>query len=67
MRNASIHSGDLLVVIALGLIILAVVGYAMCKVMGVEIKAIGKFSGITLTIIVGFLIVAQIMMFFFKA
>ena len=65
MRNASIDSFEVLIVIAVGLIILAVVGYAMCKVLGLEIKVISNFAGMLLTIIIGFLIVAQIIIFFF--
>lgn len=66
MRHASIDGLEVLIVIAVGLLILAAVGYAMCRVMGLDVRAFSRFTGMILVIIVAFLIVAQAMMFFFR-
>jgi hypothetical protein len=67
MRHASFDGFEVLIVIVVVLLILAAVGYAMCKVLGLDMKAFSKFNGTILVIVIAFLIVAQIMMFFFRA
>jgi hypothetical protein len=66
MRNASWDSfADPIIIALIALAILVGTGFAMCKVMGLEIKALGRFIGYISIIALSFLLVASILSRFF--
>ena len=67
MRHASLDGVGLLVAIIVGLMIVAAVGYAMCRVMGLEKKAFTRFAGTILFIVLAFLMAAQLLTLFFRS
>lgn len=67
MRHASLDSVGYLVAVILGLMIVAAVGYAMCRVMGLEKKAFTGFAGTIIFIILAFLMAAQLLTLFFRS
>ncbi len=66
MRNASWDSvADPFIIAFIGLVVLVGTGFAVCKVMGLEYKALGHFVGFTGVIVLSFLFVAEVLSRFF--
>ena len=67
MRNASFESiWEMVLVVLIGVIILAAVGYAICKIMGLDRKAIAGFCGGTIVVALSFLLAAKALISFLQ-
>jgi hypothetical protein len=67
MRNASFDSmWEIVLVVSIGILILTAVGYAICKIMGLDRKAFGGFVGIIIVIILSFLLAARVLISFLQ-
>jgi len=66
MRNASLDSIEILVIVLVGLAILAGVGYAVCRAMGLDKKAIFEFTRTNVVIVGAFLLAAYLLTFLFR-
>lgn len=66
MRNASLDSIEILMIVLIGLVILAGAGYAVCRAMGLERNAIFEFARTNILIVCAFLLAAYFLTFFFR-
>lgn len=66
MRNASLDSIEILIFVLVGLAILAGVGYAVCRTMGLERTAVLEFARTNVVIVGAFLLAAYLLTFFFR-
>jgi len=66
MRNASLDSIEIFIIVLVGLAIFAGIGYAVCRAMGLEKNAILAFARTNIVIVGAFLLVAYLLTFFFR-
>lgn len=66
MRNAGVDGfTDVLLIALIGIFVLVGTGFAMCKVMGWDTKALVGLATTVLVVSLSFLLVAQVLTFFF--